>query len=222
MKQISLKKYGFERFEEADFSDDGNRFTCYTLYGCTRLRVSKLVSDGQAYLSADITGELYYDEYQSLPHYKMAVWKYNGVSVADLTDEDLTLFASACRDYYNEYLEAEKNATNPTEVEIRSALYKELEFYKQVRIEADGIMEREFFKRVRTAKGDYMYYAKEVLEDYKHVVDAYNDKETRFEERVQFALAHRTNAISIVRRNYTYEEASFWLNYLKKYLKEIK
>jgi len=222
MKQINLKKYGFERSPEDDFSDDGNKFTCYKLYGCPKMRISKLVSNGEAYLSADMTGDLYYDEYQNLPHYTDATWKYNGTSVADLTDEDLTLFTSACRDYYNEYLEAEKNAVNPTEVEIRSALYKELNFYKQVRIEADGIMEREFFTRIREAKGDYMYYAKEVLEDYKHIADQYNDKETRFEARVQYALANRTSALSIVKQKYTYEDAAFWLNYLKKYLKEIK
>ena len=89
MKQISLKKYGFERFEEADFSDDGNRFTCYKLYGCPKMRISKLVSDGEAYLSADITGDLYYDEYQNLPHYKDATWKYNGTSIDKLTDDEL-------------------------------------------------------------------------------------------------------------------------------------
>ena len=39
-----MTKYGFKRWKDGDFSDDGNRFTCYRVG--KRVSVSKLVSDG--------------------------------------------------------------------------------------------------------------------------------------------------------------------------------
>ena len=52
MKKIMMNKYGFVRWPEEDFSDDGNRFYCYKVGN--RVRVSKLVSDGVAYISARV------------------------------------------------------------------------------------------------------------------------------------------------------------------------
>lgn len=53
--RINLKRYGFVRAPEEDFSDDGNRFTCYYYdpkhEGDKRFRTSKLVSNGDAYIS---------------------------------------------------------------------------------------------------------------------------------------------------------------------------
>ena len=51
MKRIELVKYGFIRSPEDDFSDDGNRFTCYRV---GKVRVSKLISHGDAFISARI------------------------------------------------------------------------------------------------------------------------------------------------------------------------
>ena len=80
MKKIVMTKYGFVRWPEKDFSDDGNRFTCYRVGESTR--VSKLVSDGRAYLSIESScgkGTLPYEHYSTLPHYNKACWMYNGV-----------------------------------------------------------------------------------------------------------------------------------------------
>ena len=52
MQRINLTKYGFIRDREEDFSDDGNRFQGYRVG--KRVRVSKLVADGDAYISATI------------------------------------------------------------------------------------------------------------------------------------------------------------------------
>lgn len=108
MKKIIMTKYGFKRWPERDFSDDGSRFTCYKA-GKT-VRASKLVSDGQVYLSIESScggGSLPYEIYSKLPHYQDVTWKYNGVSVASLTDEDLKNFYEACLAYEKEYTEAE-------------------------------------------------------------------------------------------------------------------
>ena len=120
MKRINMAKYGFIRREREDFHDDGNNFTGYSISANSRLRVSKLVSDGQAYLSCDMAGnKLDYTEYTKLPHYN-ATWDYNGVSVESLTEQDLIDFYNACVEYEKEYLEAESKVTFPTIEEIRN------------------------------------------------------------------------------------------------------
>ena len=120
MKKIIMTKYGFVRWPEEDFSDDGNRFMCYR--AGKKVRVSKLVSDGEAYLSIGSqvgNGTLPYEEYSKLPHYNDANWKWNGVSVASLTDKDLIDFYTACMLYEMEYEEAEAKIVYPTLEEIR-------------------------------------------------------------------------------------------------------
>ena len=120
MNRINLVKYGFVRWPEEDFSDDGNRFTCYK--AGKSVRVSKLVSDGDVYLSISSqvgTGNLPYEVYSKLPHYNAANWKYNGISVATLTDKDLEDFMAACLAYELEYEAAEKAIVYPTLEEIR-------------------------------------------------------------------------------------------------------
>lgn len=118
MKRIMMNKYGFERWPEEDFSDDGNRFTCYRVG--TRVRVSKLVADGQAYISARIDGiKLPYEVYSELPHYK-DLDRLNGVSCDSLTDEDLVKLFKDCLLYAKEYKAAEDNIVMPTIAEIEA------------------------------------------------------------------------------------------------------
>jgi hypothetical protein len=118
MKKIMMTKYGFIRFPEEDFSDDGNRFTCYR-FSDTNSHISKLVADGQAYLSAHVSGQLPYEVYSKLPNYQAATWSYNGISVASLTDEMLQDFFRACVQYEKEYQAAEAAIEYPTELELQ-------------------------------------------------------------------------------------------------------
>lgn len=116
MRKILMTKYGFVRWPEEDFSDDGNRFYCFRAGKC--VRVSKLVSDGQVYLSARIDGiKLPYEIYGNLPHYK-ALDALNGVSMDSLTDTDLEKLYADCLAYEQEYLEAERTIKYPTIDEI--------------------------------------------------------------------------------------------------------
>ena len=122
MKKIMMSKYGFVRWPEEDFSDDGNRFTCYKVG--KRVRVSKLVSDGDAYIDARIDyGTLPYNIYSTLPHYK-ALGKLNGVPVCRLTDQDLFDLAEACLYYDKEYSDAEAAIVYPSTEEIREQCIK--------------------------------------------------------------------------------------------------
>ena len=117
MTRINLIKYGFIRFPEEDFHDDGSNFTCYR-FSDTNSHVSKLVSDGRAYLSAHVNGNLPYDIYSKLPNYHAATWSYNGISIASLTDEMLKDFFRACVQYEKEYQAAEAAVEYPTLEEL--------------------------------------------------------------------------------------------------------
>lgn len=122
MKKIMMAKYGFVRWPEQDFSDDGNRFQCYRIGN--RIRVTKLVADGEAYIHASIDGnKLTYNVYSKLPHYP-ALDKLNGVSIASLTDDDLFDLVEACVLYEKEYTKAENSIVMPTIDEIRQQCLK--------------------------------------------------------------------------------------------------
>lgn len=118
MKRINMAKYGFIRTPEDDFSDDGNRFTCYKAGEYENLRISKLVSDGQAYLSSQVDCNLPYEVYGKLPHYNEATWKYNGVDLDSLTDEDIQNFYNACCAYAQECIDTEAETKYPTLEEL--------------------------------------------------------------------------------------------------------
>lgn len=117
MTRINLVKYGFVRDAAEDFSDDGNRFQAYRV---GRVRVTKLVSDGEAYIDGSINdGKLPYEVYSKLPHYS-AVGRLNGVSVASLTEDDIQKLYEDCQAYGVEYTSAENSIEYPTLEEIKS------------------------------------------------------------------------------------------------------
>ena len=142
MKKIMMTKYGFVRWPEEDFSDDGNRFYCFKVGD--RVRVSKLVSDGNVYISARIDGpKLPYEVYSQLEHYK-ALDYLNGCSLGRLTEQDLIDLYDACVAYEQEYNEAEKNLKMPSVKEIKEQCKKllavrVLEFTKAEQMVAQNI-----------------------------------------------------------------------------------
>lgn len=123
MKRIELTKYGFIRSKEDDFSDDGNRFTCYRV---GKVRVSKLVSEGEAYISASIDDYLLpYETYSQLPHYR-DLDALNGISASDITEEDLQKLYEDCISYEKEYDDAYNSIKWPTidQLRIKAGAYK--------------------------------------------------------------------------------------------------
>lgn len=112
MKKIMMTKYGFVRWPEEDFSDDGTRFMAYRVG--ERVRVTKATYKGEVYLDGVIHGtKLPYEVYSKLPHYS-AIGKLNGVSIDSLTDQDMIDLYEACLAYEREYNEAEANIQMPT------------------------------------------------------------------------------------------------------------
>lgn len=123
MKRVVLTKYGFIRFPEEDFHDDGNNFTCYRFVD-DESHVSKLVDDGEAYLSIHVNGKLPYEIYSTLPHYKRATWDFNGISVSSLTDALLQDFYKSCVEYEREYRAAEAAIQYPSLEDLTEKAYK--------------------------------------------------------------------------------------------------
>lgn len=123
MKRINLTKYGFIRYPDGDFSDDGSFFRTYR-FSDTNSYISKLVSEGQAYLSVHVTGNLPYEVYSTLPNYRAATWSYNGISVESLTDKMLQNFFNACVKYEKEYQAAEASMAWPSIAEIKAQTQK--------------------------------------------------------------------------------------------------
>lgn len=187
MKRINLNKYGFIRWSEKDFSDDGNHFKAYR--AGKAVRVSKLVADGQVYLSiSSAVGNetLPYEIYSKLPHYEAANWKWNGVKVGSLTDQDLIDFYNACILYEQEYEEMEATFVFPTTAEI----LKRCSDIRELRVreveEINTLLSSNLPRILNTASS---YTLAEIQRFYKSLVaevDRYEPNKIRKAESVKF------------------------------------
>jgi hypothetical protein len=185
MKKIIMTKYRFIRNEREDFSDDGNRFNGYLTSPNSRLRISKLVSDGQAYLSADMNGnKLDHTEYSKLPHYQEAVWKYNGISVAALTDQDLVNWYNACVAYEQEYIELEAQVVFPTIEEIRNQCIKINNIRKTEIKEVEALLETVAIRLFLKGKSDYEL--KEIRRYYQSLNERFFDVD-KYPQTIQYS-----------------------------------
>ncbi len=169
MKKIMMNKYGFVRWPEEDFSDDGNRFYCYRVG--KRVRVSKLVSDGVAYISARIDhGTLPFAVYSKLPHYNK-LDDLNGKSVISLTDNDLFDLCEACLMYEKEYSEAETTIVYPSVDEIRSQCIKVKAKRMAELAEVEAELARNITKLALTAPEWQWKTLREYLVSLKHTTE---------------------------------------------------
>lgn len=214
MKRINLVKFGFVRTPEEDFIDDSSRFTCYRA-GKT-VRVSKLVSDGQAYLSISSEcgkGTLPFEVYSKLPYYNDANWRWNGVPVAGLTDKDLEDFYNACLAYEREYEEAEAAIKYPTLEEIRE---------KAVKLTAKSLLELSKIEMLLSKYGleaaakFSTYEWKQVQEYIKHLqADVVRFDPEAFPE----TIVGKSYSFDFVKPEYNMEE-SYWFTYLRDLFKK--
>jgi hypothetical protein len=210
MKRINLVKYGFVRWPEEDFSDDGNRFTCFR--AGKNVRVSKLVADGQVYLSADSSvgnRTLPYDVYSKLPHYQDAGWKWNGVSVDSLTEQDLIDFYDACVAYEQEYEAAEAAIVYPTLEEIQDHAVK-VTAKSLVELTQVEVLLKNYGLEAATKFSPYEWrqvqeYVKNLMADVKRY-DPENFPQT---------IVGKSSSFDFVKPNAHMEE-SYWFIYLKE------
>lgn len=167
MKKILMTKYGFVRWPEQDFLDDGSRFTCYK--AGHRVRVSKTTYDGEAFISGTIIdGELPYEVYSALPHYR-SLMNLNGISISSLEDSDLEKFYDDCLEYEQEYIDAENSVVFPSVVEITEQCEK---IKAQAIIDADKAFDlfNKNFKLLIKNMSDYNW--KRLKEYLKGLIDA--------------------------------------------------
>lgn len=211
MTRVNLIKYGFVRWPEEDFSDDGNRFTCFKVG--KNVKVSKLVADGQAYLSINSSsagkGTLPFDVYKELPHFNDATWKYNGVSVSSLTDEDLKNFYEACIAYENEYEAAEASIQYPTLNEITD---------KATRITAKRMAELEVVEywiknHALEAAAKFSHYEWRQVQEYAKNLMA--DVKRFDPETYPQTIVGQQYSFTFVKPDYE-TSASYWFEYLKE------
>ncbi len=206
MTRINLVKYGFVRWPEEDFSDDGNRFTCYRVG--TRVRVTKLVADGYAYIDGDLRdGNLPCDVYQKLPHYPL-LGKLNGVPAAAVTEDDLQELYEACQAYEIEYTNAENSIKYPTLEEIQE---------KAVKLTAKSVLE---LSKIEMLLGKYgleaatkfsPYEWKQVQEYTKHLM---TDVQRYNPEIYPQTIVGTSYSFNFVKPD-TYMEESYWFRYLR-------
>ena len=199
MKKILMSKYGFVRWPEQDFSDDGSRFTCYKVGH--RIRVSKTTYDGEAFISGTIIdGELPYEIYSALPHYR-SLMNLNGISISSLEDSDLKKFYDDCLAYEQEYADAENNVVFPSIAEIAEQCEK---IKAQAIIDADKVFDlfNKNFKLLIKNMSDFDW--KRLKEHLKGLIDAVElydspEKITDFANKIykthwSFAFCKPTNS----------------------------
>ena len=220
MKRINLTKYGFARWPEEDFSDDGSRFSGFR--AGKNVRVSKLVSDGQVYLSISSdqcgNGTLPYEVYSKLPYYNEATWKYNGVSVDSLTEEDLQMFYKACISYEKAYENAEASIKYPTLEEITAQCEKltakaETEYKQASQLVVNAVLDGTI-----VSLSDYeIKDLKNYLKTLKNTVNNYDP--TTYPQRVY----RKSSSFRFVKPdNCDLVNKSWYLEKIEKYIEKIK
>lgn len=214
MKKIMMTKYGFVRWPEKDFSDDGNRFICYR--AGKKVRVSKLVADGQVYLSIDSSvgnGTLPYDAYSKLSHYKEAVWSLNGVSLDPLTDEDIRDFYEACLAYEAEYEATEATFELPTLEHIKA---------KAAAVTAKTLME---IDTVRQLLGTYAALAALKFSEYEwktiqtYFRNLYNEKKRYDPDTFPQTILGKAASYDFIHKQ-GYMKESYWFRHIVDLFKE--
>ena len=205
MTRINLVKYGFVRDAAEDFSDDGNRFQAYRV---GRVRITKLVSDGEAYIDGSIRdGKLPYEVYSKLPHYS-AIGRLNGVSLASLTEDDLQKLYEDCQAYEVEYTNAENSIKYPTLEEIQE---------KAVKLTAKSMLE---LSKIESLMSKYAleaaakfspYEWKNVQEYIKHLMA---DVQRFNPETFPQTIVGEQYSFNFVKPEYNMQE-SYWFQYLR-------
>ena len=171
-------------------------------------RVTKLVSNGEAYIDGDITdGKLPYEVYSKLLHYS-ATGKLNGVSLASLTEDDIQKLYEDCQAYEVEYTNAENSIKYPTLEEIQE---KAMKLTAKSMLELSKI-EMLLSKYTLEAAAKFSPYEWKTVQEYmKHLMaDA-----KRFDpETFPQTIVGTSNSFNFVKPEYNMQE-SYWFTSLR-------
>lgn len=214
MKRIELAKFGFIRWKEEDFSDDGNRFTCYRVG--KRVCVSKLVSDGEAYIDARIDSyELPYEVYSQLPCYR-ELGNLNGVSVSSITEEDIQKLYEDCLTYEKAYDEAIANIKWPTETELRVKARAYQIAWRECIIKLEEAIK---FNSIAMITNLSEYYFTELQRDFKQVLS--NAKQYDNPQEYADRLFKQTRSLDFMKRDIKKDvEDCFYVKEIYKFIRK--
>lgn len=209
MTRINLVKYGFVRCPEEDFSDDGNRFQAYKV---GRVLVTKLVSDGEAYISGAIPdSKLPYEIYSKLPHYPF-LGALNGIATAHITEDDLQELYEACQAYDLEYANAENTVEYPTIQEITEKCHK----ITDKRLMELNTISSLLNKYAADAATRFAPYEWKAVQEYMHHLTA---DASRFNPDTYPQTIYRNSSSFNFVLPTTYMEDSYWFKYLRDLFK---
>lgn len=212
MKRINMTKYGFERWPEQDFTDDGVKFTCYKVGN--HVRVSKTTYQGEAFIDGHI--ELYqlpYETYSKLPHYS-SISALNGVMISDLTDEDLVQLYNDCLAYEQEYLDAVANFNYPSREEIEVQYDKSLKAAQAAYAEASELVTKNLDNIVKDGSNTVIVQIFRYLEQLRSNISSFEKK-----ENIDNIL---NTAYSVQFCNEEADETPWQLTYLKELLQRLE
>lgn len=200
---VNLSKY-FTRSKEDDFSDDGSRFYCWK-YG--PLRISKCTYQGGYFIAARpyYDGELTYDEYSQLPHYK-DLDKYN--TGDNFTDEDAVDLKNICDEYIKEYNAAVEGAEAPDNEEY-------LKYHREINNVAKEYYQKalEEIKKVDIAKMS-PYDLREIQECLRDL-----KREAADIDEARLSQDKDSRKREVLRNKRPYN--SYWYNHLLEKIKNI-
>lgn len=216
MERINLKKFGFIRTPKNDFSDDGNRFTTYTIEGYEELEVSKLLSDGELYLAGHVTYKLPYDKYEELELPKK-MNQLNGITWADVTDEMIAEFAADCKEAVEGVRRIEANYAWPTYADIWSKLIAERDNAKEVAEELKSMLSVDFF----LTTGLYTYQMRYILDDLQFIIQISNRTDAELGEQATRYL-QTARGVDIANGKYTEYNIEYKKNRFLKYFNELQ
>ena len=214
MKKIMMTKYGFVRWPEKDFGDDGNRFTVYRVG--ERVEVSKTTYKGEAFIDATIQGtKLPYEVYSKLPHYTF-IGKLNGVPIAALTDEDLEELYKACLAYEQEYIAAENSIQMPTSSEIKIQCLK----VKAKRMDEFAAIESRFNRNATKLAVKLEDWQWKIFKDYLVKLAA---EQTKYDPDVYTPTVFGTaRSINFCKPDYSELNDSFYYKYLMDLINTVQ
>ena len=153
-----------------------------------------------------------------MPNYNSASWKYNGVSVDSLTEQDIIDFYNACVNYEKEYEEAEAKIEYPSLEEItaqceRITAKAEAEYKQASQLVVEAVLDGTI-----TKLSDYEI--KELKNSLKYMQSAVNNNDPKtYPSRIY----RKSSSFDFVKPDHYYlKNKSWYLEQIEKYMKKIK
>ena len=126
MQRVNLAKYGFVANPQGNFSDDGTRYTSWLLPGYPKVEVTKTIDKGTLYLSVHYEAEeLPFEMYCRLPQYEK-LRDLNGVTIQELSDEDLRIFVDDIKNFDKVYKDTVKETVYLSREQLRNKCLENL------------------------------------------------------------------------------------------------